>query len=128
MGKTSIKELSKLTGFSATTVSMVLNGSADQYKIAKKTQEMILSVAQEHNYIPNLHARNLRNKISNIIALMIPTLTNRFFAEMAETFEQLARMNEKFHLITVTHHDEEEELKAIDYFITQNADCIFTGS
>ncbi|MEJ2169101.1 MAG: LacI family DNA-binding transcriptional regulator [Desulfobacterales bacterium] len=128
MGKTSIKELSKLTGFSATTVSMVLNGSADHYKIAKKTQEMILSVAQEHNYIPNLHARNLRNKISNIIALMIPTLTNRFFSEMAETFEQLARMNDKFHLITVTHHDEEEELKAIDYFITQNADCIFTAN
>lgn len=128
MGKTSIKELSRITGFSATTVSMVLNGSANQYKIAKKTQETILEVAQKHNYIPNLHARNLRNKVSNIIALMIPTLTNRFFAEMAETFEQLARMNDKFPLITVTHHDEEEELKTVDYFISQNTDCIFTAN
>lgn len=128
MVKTSIKELSRLTGFSATTVSMVLNGSADRYKIAKKTQEMILEVAQKENYVPNLHARNLRNKVSNIIALMLPTLTNRFFAEMAETFDQLARINDKFALVTVTRHDEHEELKAVDFFISQNADCIFTAN
>lgn len=128
MKKVSIKDISKAAGFSVTTVSMVLNGRAEEYHIAEKTKEKILRVAQELNYKPNMHARNLRKKHSNIIGLMVPTLYNRFFSEIAETFERLARENDKFALITVTHNIEKEELEAVEYFASQKADCIFTAN
>ena len=128
MKRTSLKEISRITGFSVTTVSMVLNGRAEEFNIAEKTKLRILEAAETHNYRPNLHARNLRNKTSNILGLMVPALTNRFFSSMAETFEKLARDNDKFALITVTHHDRKEELNAVEYFVSQNADCIFTAN
>lgn len=126
--RTSIREIARLTGYSVTTVSMVLNGRAEEFNIAESTNRMILAAAAEHNYRPNLHARNLRTRTSNIVALMVPALTNRFFSGMAETFERLARESDKFALITVTHHDPQEELNAVDYFVSQNVDCIFTAN
>jgi DNA-binding LacI/PurR family transcriptional regulator len=124
----SLKEISSLTGFSATTVSMVLNGRAEEFNIAEETRSKIRAAAAKHNYRPNLHARNLRRRTSNIVGLMVPILTNRFFSSMAETFESLARENDKFPLIIVVHHDRTEELNAVAYFTSQNADCIFTAN
>ena len=88
----------------------------------------MLQTAREMNYQPNLHARNLRFGTSNIVAIMVPTLTHRFFSGMAEAFERLARTNGLFPLIIATHHDRTEELEAIDYFVSQNVDCVFTAN
>jgi DNA-binding LacI/PurR family transcriptional regulator len=87
-----------------------------------------MRTAREMNYQPNLHARNLRSGTSNIVAIMVPTLTHRFFSSMAEAFERLARGSDLFPLIIATHHDRTEELEAIDYFISQNVDCVFTAN
>lgn len=128
MKKVSLKDIARESGYSITTVSMVLNGQGAAYNIADKTQEKIHRIARQLNYRPNPHARNLRTKKSNIVGLMVPTLTNRFFSELAETFERLARENNKLALITVTHYNEDDELKAVDYFIDERADCIFTAN
>ena len=128
MKKISLKDIAREAGYSITTVSMVLNGQGDAYNIAEKTQEKIHAIARKLNYRPNPHARNLRTKRSNIVGLMVPTLTNRFFSELAETFERLARENNKLALITVTHYDKTDELNAVDYFIDERADCIFTAN
>ena len=103
-------------------------GRADEFRISAATGEKILLTAREINYQPNLHARNLRSGTSNIVAMMVPTLTHRFFSGMAEAFERLARTNGLFPLIIATHHDRTEELEAIDYFISQNVDCVFTAN
>ena len=59
MQKININDIAKITGFSTTTVSRVLNGKAEQYRIAKKTQKEIESAAKKMNYTPNLFATNL---------------------------------------------------------------------
>ncbi len=123
-----IKAISLAAGRSVTTVSMVLSGRAEEFRISAETSEKILKTAREMNYQPNLHARNLRSGKSNIVAIMVPTLTHRFFSGMAEAFERLARANGLFPLIIATHHDRTEELDAIDYFISQNVDCVFTAN
>ncbi len=123
-----IKAISQAAGRSVTTVSMVLSGRAEEFRISAETSEKILQTAREMKYQPNLHARNLRSGTSNIVAITVPTLTHRFFSGMAEAFERLARTNGLFPLIIATHHDRTEELDAIDYFISQNVDCVFTAN
>jgi DNA-binding LacI/PurR family transcriptional regulator len=126
--RTSLKHIAALTGYSITTVSMVLNGRAEEFNISSETRDLILAAAKEHNYQPNLHARSLRNRTTNILGLMVPTLNNRFFSEMAECFERLARRDQKIALITVTNYDRQEEVDTVNYFLSQNVECIFTAN
>jgi DNA-binding LacI/PurR family transcriptional regulator len=126
--RASLKELASITGFSITTVSMVLNGRSSEYNISNETRELIVAAAKEHNYQPNLHARSLRTRTTDILGLTVPTLVNPFFSQMAETFESLARSDCKLALITVTHYDPAEELAAVNYFLSQKADCVFTAN
>ncbi len=127
-GRTSLKHLAALTGFSITTVSMVLNGRAEEFNISAETRDLILAAAKEHNYQPNLHARSLRNRTTNILGLVVPTLDNLFFGAMAETFERLARRDQKLALITVTNYARAEELETVNYFLSQNVECVFTAN
>lgn len=126
--RTSLKHLAAITGYSITTVSMVLNGRAEEFNISAEARELILAAAKEHNYRPNLHARSLRNRTTNILGLMVPTLSNRFFSEMAETFERLARRDQKLALVTVTNYERQEELDTLNYFLSQNVECVFTAN
>lgn len=63
-----IDDISRITGFSRTTVSKALNDKSD---ISESTKEIIRKAAKDLNYIPNINARNLRYKNNNIIAVII---------------------------------------------------------
>lgn len=64
-------DLANILGVSHTTVSFVLNGLAEKHKISKKTTERVLEAAKKHNYIPNQMARNLKNRRSGMIGVIL---------------------------------------------------------
>lgn len=64
-----ITDLAKLAGVSPGTVSRAL---ADSQLIAKKTRERIQEMAREHDFRPNVMARNLRIKRAGAIGVLIP--------------------------------------------------------
>jgi DNA-binding LacI/PurR family transcriptional regulator len=126
--RVSLRDVARLTGFSVTTVSLVLNGRASRFRISAATRDLVRRAAQEHGYHPNLHARGLRSATSDLVGLMVPTLRNPFFNEMAETFERLARGDGKLALIAVTHYDPREELDTLRWFLGQRVACVFTAN
>ena len=126
--RASLKELAAATGFSVTTVSMVMNGRAAAFNISAATRDRVQAAARELHYQPNLHARSLRSRTTGILGLIVPTLVNPFFGEMAQTFEQLARGDGRLPLISVTHFDPAEELSTVDWFLSQRAECVFTAN
>ncbi len=126
--RTSLKHIAQSTGFSITTVSAVLGGRADRLGIAAGTRATILAVAKELDYRPNLHARSLRSRTTTLVGLMVPTLNNRFFSEMAETFERVARTDGKLPLITVTNYDPSEEVESLKYYLSQHVQCVFNAN
>jgi DNA-binding LacI/PurR family transcriptional regulator len=64
-----ITDLAKLAGVSPGTVSRAL---ADSQLIAKKTRDKIQQLAREHDFRPNVMARNLRIKRAGAIGVLIP--------------------------------------------------------
>jgi DNA-binding LacI/PurR family transcriptional regulator len=64
-----ITDLARIAGVSAGTVSRAL---ADSPLIALKTRERIQALAREHDFRPNIMARNLRIKRSGAIGVLIP--------------------------------------------------------
>lgn len=85
--KTTIKDLAEAAGTSATTASLVMNGSWQQHRINPDTAEKIKALAQQLGYQPNQRARALRLSRSSLSGLIIPHHRNRFFAGLAEHFE-----------------------------------------
>jgi len=70
MGKIrNIKELADLAGVSTGTVSRALAGSE---LISLKTRERIQALAREHDFRPNVLARNLRIQRTQTIGVLIP--------------------------------------------------------
>ncbi len=86
-----IRELADFIGLSITTVSRVLNGKAETYRISSKTKERVLKAAKEHNYIPNKIARGLKTDKTETLGLIIPDIANPFFADIAKSIEMEAR-------------------------------------
>ena len=76
MRKTSIQDIAKKLQISTTTVSLVLNGKADQYKISKETQKRINDYVSKIGYIPNAHARGLSSGKSFIVGYLVPDISN----------------------------------------------------
>lgn len=76
---------------SASTVSRVLAGRGDETRIAKATQQRILAAAEKMGVQPNELARSLRIKTTRSIGLLIPDISNSFFAMLARQVEQQAR-------------------------------------
>lgn len=64
-----LKDIADKAGVSMMTVSNVINGKHN--RVSAKTIEKVNQIIKEYNYVPNLSARSLMNKTSNIIAVVI---------------------------------------------------------
>lgn len=85
--KTTIKIIAERASVSVTTVSRVLSGQGKKYRISKKTEESVKSLAKELNYEPNILARSLRMKQTFTIGMIVPDISNPFFASIARYVE-----------------------------------------
>lgn len=81
-----IKEIAQYTGFSASTVSIVLSGKSNARKIPETTQQIVLKAAKELNYRPNVSARRLRNAEFARRFIIAVFWSNDFLAPMITRF------------------------------------------
>lgn len=78
-------------GLSASTVSRVLNGVGKKYRISDKTIKAINRVADRLNYSPNQIAKSLRLKKTFTVGLIVPDISNPWFAKIARRIEEESR-------------------------------------
>jgi LacI family transcriptional regulator len=78
-----LQRIADQSGLSATTVFRVLSGQASRYRISKQTETAIRKLAKESSFVPNQLARGLRLKKTLTIGLVIPDISNPFFAGIA---------------------------------------------
>lgn len=83
-------DLAQICGVSRTTVLRALNGNG---RISPDTKEMILRVAKENDYRPDLLARSLVNGKTNIIGVVVLDAKSRYFAEMISWIVNKANKN-----------------------------------
>ncbi len=112
MQKTNINDIAQLTGLSISTVSRVLSGKSEQYRIGKKSQQLVKEAAKKLNYIPNHYAANLRSGKSGTIALILPSLSNPFFAGIAS--EVNAELRKYNYITIISDSDENQETEKME--------------
>ena len=81
---TSIKDVAMLAGVAVGTVSRVINNSGAVKPITRRKVEEAI---QELNYFPNEVARNFKMQKSKMVALLLPSIWNPFFSELAYYIE-----------------------------------------
>lgn len=118
--KANINDIAARTGLSISTVSRVLNGKGEQFRIGKKSQQKILEAARELNYVPNQVAANLRTGKSNTIALFIPSLNNPFFADLASSINTEVRKYGYTTMICDSEENPETEITELKRIVARN--------
>lgn len=95
-----LKDIAQKAGVSVMTVSNVINGKHNH--VSKKTIQKVNEIIKKYNYVPNLSARTLSNKKSNIIGVIIPpdpethhinSLENPYISTMLGIIEYELRLN-----------------------------------
>ena len=84
-----IHEIAAMANVSPATVSRVLSNS--NYPVSKELQDKIRRIAKEVNYIPNRLGKQLKQKSSTMIAVIIPTIINPFYSSVVFGIEEVAR-------------------------------------
>lgn len=67
-----LKEVAEKAGVSTSTASIVLNGKAEQHRIAPATTRKILQVAGKLGYLKNVRTRTSKHGFSDVIAIAFP--------------------------------------------------------
>lgn len=99
---TTIRDVAALAGVSVGTVSRVLSKNKT---VKYPLKERVLSAVKELGYTPNFAARALRSKEIDIICLVVPDITNPFFARLVNAIEMLAAEREHFVMLANSHDD-----------------------
>jgi DNA-binding LacI/PurR family transcriptional regulator len=83
--KATIKDVAREAKVSTATVSFVVNGID---KVKKNTKERVLLAIQKLNYVPDQAARTMIKKKTKTVGLIVPLLTNEYWAELAEHIQE----------------------------------------
>jgi len=80
-----IKDIARLSGVSVATVSRVINGNG---RYSKETEDRVMAVIKENNYTPNMLGKGLRTNKTQTIGIVVPDITNEFFATIVQEVER----------------------------------------
>ena len=121
----SIKDVAALAGVSPATVSRVMNGTAN---VDPEKKDRVLHAIAETGFVPNEAARTLFRKSAKIIGLIVPSIRNPYFTELASHIDALATANGFRPFLCNTGYDPEKEKAAIQMLVSMSADAIIVTS
>lgn len=124
MGAT-IGDVARLAGLSRATVSRVLNHHP---YVSDEKRALVYQAMKTLDYRPNRSAQKLRNRKTDTIAVLVPRLTNPFFAYLTECIELEAKKHDLQLVICHTQYDKTRESKFLEKLHTKHLDGIILTS
>lgn len=122
--KTSLKDIAEELRLSKTTVSWVLSGRGNERGISQATQDRVKQCARRMNYQPNLLARSLNTGVSSTIGLILPSISDSFYSQVAREVEMEAERHGYSLMICSSESEGERENRMIRMFRAKQVDGI----
>ncbi|MFY9853810.1 MAG: LacI family DNA-binding transcriptional regulator, partial [Terracidiphilus sp.] len=82
-----IRTVAALAKVSIATVSRTINGST---AVTERLSKRVWKAIEQLNYFPNSHARALVSGRSRLFGIIVENITNPFFPELIQSFEEVA--------------------------------------
>jgi len=97
-----IRAVAAMAKVSIATVSRTINGSP---LVSDKLVKRVWQAIEQLNYFPNSHARSLVSGRSRILGIIVENITNPFFPELIQNFEEIAVANGYEILVSSSNSD-----------------------
>lgn len=81
-----LKKISRLSGYSVSTVSKALNNKKD---ISIETRTAIRQIAKKHNYVPNYYAIALRKQQTKTLAVIMPRTSDKIYGHILSEIQNM---------------------------------------
>lgn len=120
-----LADIAKHLNISVSTVSRVLNGKD---RVSDETRKKVLNAIKEFNYQPNEIARSLRNRSSMTIGVIVPDISNEFFALLIKGAEAVAKNNGYLVILCNSDYDEVMEKEYLNMLAQKQVDGIIVAT
>ncbi|UIR54986.1 LacI family transcriptional regulator [Sphingobacterium sp. SRCM116780] len=120
----SINEIAKYLKVSKSTVSLVINGKAEQGRISKTLEKRILDYVEQIGYKPNALAKSLATGKSHTIGLIVENIGDSFFGPIALYIEAYLRVFDYHVLYSSTMGDSRVASTIIDTMLEKKVEGI----
>jgi LacI family transcriptional regulator len=97
-----IRTVAAVAKVSIATVSRTINGSP---LVSERLSKRVWQAIKQLNYFPNTHARTLVSGRSRLFGIIVENITNPFFPELIQSFEQIAVAHGYEILVSSTNSD-----------------------
>ena len=104
-----IKDVAKEAGVAVGTVSKVINNIA----VKPETKVLVENAIKKLKYEPNIYARGFKTNRTNTIAVILPTIWNPFFSELAYNIEKSLRKEGMKMILCNSEKNKESEIEYI---------------
>jgi LacI family transcriptional regulator len=118
------KDIARSLGVSVMTVSKALTGHSD---ISEETRERVRRAAREMRYTVNVLARSLVQRRTRTIGLVVPDISEPFYAEMIRAVEGCLRGHGYDLLLADSNNDPETETRAVRTLVEKRVDGCILG-
>jgi DNA-binding LacI/PurR family transcriptional regulator len=125
MMKVTIRSVAQEAGVSTTTVSKVINHTGS---ISEQTRKKVFAAMKKLNYSPDVAAASLRGKRTKAFGLLVPDISNPFYAEIARSIEDQSHKFGYNVMMCNTDNDAEKEKSYLSLLTSQRIDGLVVAS
>lgn len=122
-----ISQLAQHLGVAVSTVSRVLSGNAEKYRISEQTVKRVQEAAKQFHVAPDPLGAGLRKGRLGMIGLVVPDITNPFFSQLARAIELKLRSSGVAVQLCDTAEDSETELSLLGNLLSRRLDGIIVA-
>jgi LacI family gluconate utilization system Gnt-I transcriptional repressor len=120
-----LEDVARIAGVTSMTVSRVVNTPG---RVSTETRARVLKAIAKVGYVPNLTASSLATKRSRIVAALVPTLGNSFFAETVRGLSETLAAEGYQLLLGQTGYDAKSEDALVAALLGRGVDgIVLTG-
>ncbi|WP_137932658.1 LacI family DNA-binding transcriptional regulator [Mesorhizobium comanense] len=116
-------DVANRAGTSTAVVSYVVNDGPRP--VAAETRRRVLEAIAELGYRPNRVAQALRGQRSRVLGLIVPDISNPFYAELARVIENCADLDGYTLVLGNSEQDAQRELRYVRTFLDRQVDGLF---
>ncbi len=120
--RVTILDVARTSGFSASTVSIVLNEAPLSRYVAAGTKERIRAVAGDLGYRPDASARSLRSRRSHTIGIMVSDISDPFCTLILQGIEKALHPTTYLPIIMIAHNQRQQFERHIEMMLERRVE------